>query len=146
MSPEQKRLVPQSRGSNLGVATTGGHRLTLPEFKSLVSDGRFFTALFVKRTNGEIRLMNCRTGVKRHLAGGSLPYNPEDHNLLVVWDRGKRQYRTIPAENILMLKHHGKMYWRVPDGVYEEFTFRRGSDGAIIPETPHRHKSVRNVA
>ena len=48
-------------------------RITAAEASKLVEDyqgSQFFTVTFVKRTNGETRVMNCRKNVKKYLKGG----------------------------------------------------------------------------
>jgi hypothetical protein len=65
------------------------------------SQGRFFRVQFVKRTTGEIRTMIARTGVHRHLRGGSLSYSAPAKRLAVVWDVTKKDYRTVPLDAVL---------------------------------------------
>lgn len=77
------------------------------ELHQLVKDGRFFSCEFVKRTDGTVRRMLARVGV--HSSGkGELPYDPVKHDLVVVWDVLKRGFRTIPADNLRRIRHHGK--------------------------------------
>ena len=63
------------------------------EFREVIG-GRFFTAVFTKK-NGEERVIRARLGVKKHLKGGTLKYNPDECNNLVVFDLDKMEYRTI---------------------------------------------------
>ena len=42
----------------------------------LASGGEFVGVEFTKRTTGEVRQMNCRLGVKKHLKGGEQAYDP----------------------------------------------------------------------
>lgn len=72
--------------------------------------GEFFAVTFVKRTTGEMRTMQCRQGVKKHLAGGPAAYNPHEHNLLFVFDMTKMAYKSIPVEGILQIAIGGKSY------------------------------------
>lgn len=65
------------------------------------SDGKFFTAKFIKRTTGEARTMNCRTGVKKHLKGGAAAYNFSEKSLLSVWESASGEYRSIPLDRLL---------------------------------------------
>ena len=67
--------------------------------------GKFFTVEFIKRTDGELRRMNCRLSVKRYTRGGTLSYNPSKKGLIPVWERKSRKgndpgYRMIPIEGI----------------------------------------------
>ena len=59
-----------------------------------------FTVSFIKRSTGELRVMNCRFGVKKHLQGGELAYNPKEKNLLMVFDMQAKGYRSISLEGV----------------------------------------------
>jgi hypothetical protein len=72
--------------------------------------GRIFTVKFVKRANGEARVMNCRKGVKAHLQGGDLKYNPAKKNLQVVFDMHKKAYRMVNLETITAINADGVQY------------------------------------
>jgi hypothetical protein len=52
--------------------------------------------------------MNARLGVKKHLKGGSLAFDPSERNLLPVFDMQKEGYRMINASTILTIKIGGK--------------------------------------
>ena len=67
------------------------------------SKGRFFTVEFIKRTNGENRIMLCRTGVRRGVTGFGLKFNPVDKGLKTVWDCNKRQFRMITLNSVSKL-------------------------------------------
>ncbi len=66
--------------------------------------GKIFTVTFIKRSTGEERLMNCRIGVKKYLHGGTLPYYPDDYDLIPVFDLKKSKYRMISADTLKSLK------------------------------------------
>ncbi len=73
--------------------------------------GRIFTVTFIKRGNGERRVMNARFGVTKHLKGGELKYNPKEHRLIGCFDvTPGKGYRMIATESILELKLDGKTY------------------------------------
>lgn len=77
--------------------------------------GEFFTVKFVKRNSKEERVMNCRTGVKKHLKGGKMGYNPTAYDLISVWDVQAHKekgngYRTIPLEGVSEIKAHGEVW------------------------------------
>ncbi len=72
--------------------------------------GKFFTVVFIKRTNGEERRMLCRQGVKVHLAGGPPAYNFKEKDLIPVWDVQKAAYRSIPKEAITHIMIDGVWY------------------------------------
>ena len=69
-----------------------------------------FVVAFYKRTTGELRVMKCRFGVRKHLRGGRKPYRDEDKNLITVFDMDKVGYRSIPFENIVEAKINGSHY------------------------------------
>lgn len=48
-----------------------------------------------------IRVMEAKTGVKKDIKGKGLMYNPDEHNLAVVWDIKKKAYRTISLEGVI---------------------------------------------
>jgi hypothetical protein len=80
--------------------------MDLQAFRNEVG-GKFFSAIFVKK-DGTIREINCRLGVKKHLKGGQLSYDPESHGYLVVFDVNKKEYRTINMDRLIMVKFNGK--------------------------------------
>jgi len=73
----------------------------------MLADGKIFTVEFVKK-DGTVRKMNARLGVKKHLKGGSLAFDPSERNLLPVFDMQKEGYRMINASTILTIKIGGK--------------------------------------
>lgn len=48
--------------------------------------GKVFSVTFVKRTNGELRDMSCRTGTKAGVTGKGQSYDPKKKNLRTVTD------------------------------------------------------------
>ena len=58
------------------------------------SKGKIFSVTFTKK-NGETREMICRKGVKKHLKGGKLMFDPNEKGLAVVFDMKKNAYRMI---------------------------------------------------
>ena len=72
--------------------------------KIMNSNGKIFTVHFIKRTTGEMREMNCRSGVKKHLKGGNAAYNFSEKMLVPVYDLKNNGYRCIPLEGIQVLK------------------------------------------
>ena len=87
-----------------------------------VNNGHIFTAIFVKRGNGELRIMNCRKGVKKYVNGTGMKYDPKAKGLLPVFDvqkakelkaegkDPKKAYRTISLENLKELHIDKKEY------------------------------------
>ena len=89
------------------TASTGFNRQNL---QNLVSDGSIFSVEFIKRSTGELRRMTCRTGVKKHLKGGTKGYSAKAHNLLTVFDMEKKGYRSIPVDAVRELSIHGQTF------------------------------------
>lgn len=81
--------------------------------------GRFFYAEFTKRTNGELRKLVGRLGVKKHVNGKGLSYNPKDYDLQVVWDSQKKWYRMIP------LREYELIYLRCGNLVFTQTIKRK---------------------
>lgn len=80
--------------------------MNIQEFKNEVK-GNFFRACFIKK-DGTMREMTARFGVKKHLKGGELSYNPEEFNYIVVFDVEKEAYRTINLDKLVYLRYNGK--------------------------------------
>ena len=68
---------------------------------------KFFYVKFVKRTNGELRKMGCKLGV-RGKNNGELSYNPEDYNLMCVYDIEKCEHRMINLDDVRYLAYEHK--------------------------------------
>jgi hypothetical protein len=77
------------------------------EVEPIISDGRIFTVIFIKRTNDEERTMQARTGVRKGIKGVGLKFNPASYNLISVYDIKKRAFRFISCERIEEIHHHG---------------------------------------
>ena len=69
----------------------------------------FFTVVFIKK-NGEVRKMNCRLKVKKHLAGGKLKFKPLERGLLPVYDVLNKGYRMINLETLQSISMKGVNY------------------------------------
>ena len=70
--------------------------------------GRFATITFIKR-DGTKRKMTCRSGVKKHLRGGS---NTTGHieKYVTVYDVQKKGYRNINLETVRQVRGNGQVY------------------------------------
>lgn len=73
------------------------------------TNGRIFSASFVKK-DGSSREMTCRLGVKKHLKGGELAYDPSEYDLMTVFDLQKNQYRMINLDTITSITVNGIFY------------------------------------
>jgi hypothetical protein len=78
------------------------------QIKELVGS-KIFSVTFVKK-DGTLREMTCRVGVKKHLKGGELKYNPEELNYLTVFDMKEQDYRTININTLKKIKVDGVEY------------------------------------
>jgi len=85
-------------------------RFNHKNLQNLVSNGAIFSVEFIKRSNGELRKMVCRLGVKKHLRGGDKAYDSKQHNLLTVFDMEKEGYRSIPVDAIQRLSVNGQTF------------------------------------
>lgn len=84
--------------------------MKIEEFIEKVRSGRVFTLEFIKRTNGDRRVMNCRLGVKAHVKGVGRTFDPKTKDLLGVFDMQKQAYRFINLRDPLILRMDGKKY------------------------------------
>jgi hypothetical protein len=72
---------------------------------------KFFKVKFIKRTDGNIRNMTARFGVKKNLSGKKQSFNPESKNLVTVYDANIKDYRSIPTDSIISLSLEGKTFF-----------------------------------
>ena len=79
---------------------------------NLLTDNKnsIFSVVFLKK-DGTIRKMLCRFGVKKHLKGGKLAFNPLERALLVVFDMQKEAYRMVNLNTISNIKMKGVEYY-----------------------------------
>lgn len=75
-----------------------------------LEDGKFFTVVFRKRTTGELRVMNCRQRVKKHLKGGEAKYRFSEKGLVSVFDVQKGEYRCFPLDALVSITAGGVEY------------------------------------
>ena len=74
------------------------------------SNGKIFTAITTKRTNGERRVLNCRLGVTKYVTGEGLKFDPVKKNLITVFDMQKKAYRMINIDGLEGLKIDGEEF------------------------------------
>lgn len=70
------------------------------------TNGRVFTAVFVKKS-GDIREMNCRLKVTKHLRGGDSTTSHIER-LVTVFDMQKKEYRNINLETLKEIRFKGE--------------------------------------
>jgi hypothetical protein len=86
---------------------------------------QIFTVSFVRRTTskdglrkaGDVETMQARFGVRKHLKGGFLGYNPVEKEVIILYKVGttaegaeKTGYRAIPTDSIVSVKALGEEY------------------------------------
>lgn len=92
--------------------------IDLGTFFEKTKGGKIFTIEFTKRSNGENRVMNCRRGVQKGVKGVGLKFNPEEKELLVVYDMQKLEegkdekgaFRMVNLSDLISLRMDGKHY------------------------------------
>ena len=77
--------------------------------------GRVFGVTFVKRTDGSVREMNCRGGVKKGVTGQGMKYDPASKNLVTVFDMKKGEFRHINQDTITRVTMNGVTFTVVKD-------------------------------
>lgn len=82
--------------------------MQLEDLRALVSDGKIFGVRFIKRTDGTLRTMAARTGVKPPPSTEQRHWDPADKGLLQVWDVHKRGFRFIPADSVREVRVRGQ--------------------------------------
>lgn len=70
----------------------------------LSTNGKIFGVTFIKK-DGTVRNMTARLGVRKNLKGVGLSFNPDERNLIVVFDMRKKAYRMINLSTILSIRH-----------------------------------------
>jgi len=79
------------------------------EFLWNETGGRIFSVFFRKK-DGTMREMVCRRGVKKHLRGGDIPYDPKVRNLLPVFDMTVREYRMVNLGGLVSFNIGGETF------------------------------------
>lgn len=79
------------------------------EFLWNETEGRMFSAYFRKK-DGTMRQMVCRRGVKAHLRGGNLPYDPKPLRKLPVFDMNVRDYRMVSLDTLVSFNIGGETF------------------------------------
>lgn len=79
------------------------------QFLTSETDGRIFSAYF-RKNDGTMRNIVARRGVRKHLKGGKLPYDPKRHNLLSVFDVQAGEYRMIRFATLVSFNVGGETF------------------------------------
>lgn len=83
--------------------------IQLERLREIAADGRIFGVKFIRRTDGKVRSMSCRTGVKPPPPSPQpRTWEPAQYNLLQVWDMHKKGWRFVPADSVLEVTTRGQ--------------------------------------
>lgn len=75
--------------------------------ESAKKSGRIFSVVFYKRGDNSLREMVCRGKVYAGVTGVGMAYDPNDHDLISVFDMQKRGFRMINMDTLQTLKING---------------------------------------
>ena len=77
--------------------------------KQIINEGggHICSVAFVKKSTGKVRHMVFRKGVKKHVNGKGLKYDPSKVGNMIVYDMGADGFRTIKLDNVQSLKVNG---------------------------------------
>jgi hypothetical protein len=70
--------------------------------------GKYFSVVFTKK-DGSTRRMTARLGVKKGINGKGMNYDPNEKDLMVVWDAQKNDYRMVNLSTIISFKCGSKV-------------------------------------
>jgi hypothetical protein len=79
------------------------------EIRSIFGTGKIITVYFIK-SDGSKRVLNGRSGVKKHLKGGKLPYCREKTRTIGLFELKSKAYKSIRIDRIVYFKANGKLY------------------------------------
>jgi hypothetical protein len=84
-------------------------KITVKQAEDIIrrSNGQFITVSFIKRTNSQLRTMNCRVGVHKNLNGKRVRTKP---GLIRVFDMTKKEYRNINLSGLRNLRAMGREF------------------------------------
>lgn len=81
------------------------------------TNGKIFSVKFIKRTTGEPRKMDCRTGVKKGTKGIGRNFDPLSKGLIGVFEMlhinhepDDKHFRFINLDSLIQLKVSGTQY------------------------------------
>ena len=73
------------------------------------SKGKIFTTTYIKKDKSK-RVMNCRLEVKKGVTGEGLRYNPDEYNLIPVYDMQIGGYRMVNVDTLVSLSISNETY------------------------------------
>lgn len=86
-------------------------RISKAEAKDLIkaSKGKIFTAKNIKK-DGSRRVLNGRLNVQKGVKGLGLGYNPDDFNMMTVFDMQKENFRMLNVDTMYELAINKEKY------------------------------------
>lgn len=96
-------------GKKITKVVTVGLIEAMAIMDTIKSNGQMFRIDFIKRSDGSIRTIVGRCGVKFAKTGDGAAYNFKDKGLISVFESCSG-YRTIPVDGILGIKQGGVWY------------------------------------
>lgn len=72
----------------------------------LQQTGGIFNVKFYK-TNGELRSINARFGVRKGVTGKGLSYSPEEYGNIIIFSMNDNGFRTVKLDNVVSIKFNG---------------------------------------
>ena len=73
------------------------------------SKGKIFTTTYIKKDKST-RVMNCRLHVQKGVTGEGLKYNPDDYNLIPVYDMQGKGFRMVNMNTLVSLSIANETY------------------------------------
>ena len=73
------------------------------------SKGKIFTTTYIKKDKSK-RVMNCRLEVKKGVTGEGLRYNPDEYNLIPVYDMQNKGFRMVDVNTLLSICINNQSY------------------------------------
>jgi hypothetical protein len=73
------------------------------------SKGKIFTTTYIKKDKSK-RVMNCRLHVQKGVTGEGLKYNPDDYNLIPVYDMQVKGFRMVNVATLVSLSISNETY------------------------------------
>lgn len=69
--------------------------------RATADTGRIFNAVFIKRTDGDVRHMQARLNVIKGTKGVGLSFNPTEKQLIGCYEMPEGRFRLIPMDGLL---------------------------------------------
>ena len=86
-------------------------KISKAQAKDLIkaSGGKIFTARNIKK-DGTVRAFNARLNVSQGVKGVGMGYNPEDYNMITIFDMKKHEFRTLNLDTVYQIDFKKERY------------------------------------